>query len=355
MSFDAVQAVNRLLIAAVDRRASDLHVEPVADGYEARLRVDGLLQPIESFSPPDGRSIVLRLMVLAKLLTYRLDVPQEGRANWSDGAHDALPLRISVIPTARGLRAAVRLPAELSQPRSLDGLGLPAPLVGALDEYARGSAGMLIVCGPAGSGKTTAAYALLERIARLQPGSSLITIEDPVERQLAGVTQIEVAHHGEMTFDRALRSVVRQDPQVLLLGEVRDAESARIAVNAALSGHRLICTLHAADGAGAILRLIEMNIEPFRIAGSLWGVLNLRLVRRRTADGYAGRIPLAEMVRLDDGLREALMRGASVDAMRLAIAQQVGCGTLMDVARRFVETSVTDREEIERVLGPGCW
>lgn len=351
MSFDAVIAVDRLLQGAVEACASDLHVEPVDNAVEARLRIDGLLRPIETFQATEGRSVVLRLMVLARLLTYRLDIPQEGRGTWMSAQGKSMDLRISIMPTTRGLRAAVRMPAELSQPRSLESLDLPQPVLTSLDAFVRGSSGMLIVCGPAGSGKTTCAYALLERIAEQQPGSSLITIEDPVERQLAGVTQIEVGQSGELTFDRVLRSVVRQDPQVLLLGEVRDAESARIAVNAAMSGHRLICTLHAADAAGAILRLIEMGIEPFRIAGSLWGVLNMRLVRRRAAEGYDGRVPLAELARLDDGLREVLTGGAGVDAMRSTIAQQPDFVTLSGVAKGLIESAVTDREEIERVLG----
>src|SRR6185312_8817354 len=158
----------------------------------------------------------------------------------------------------------------------LASLGLPAQSVEALERFTRADAGMLLVTGPAGAGKTTTIYALLEHIARVSPGLSIISLEDPIERLVPGITQIEVAPHGQMTYERAMKSILRQDPQVLMLGEIRDAATASLAVQAALSGHRLVCTLHASDPAGAIARLLEMGLEPYRITSALSGVIAQR-------------------------------------------------------------------------------
>jgi type II secretory ATPase GspE/PulE/Tfp pilus assembly ATPase PilB-like protein len=282
LTTDARPLVDALLDDAVRRRASDIHIEPTADGYEVRVRIDGLLETVESCDAATGRTLVTRLMVMARLLTYRLDVPQEGRMSVTlPSAANPLQLRLSMMPTTHGLRAAVRMPAELIQPRTLAELNLPEGALNGLRRFAAGNAGMLIVTGPAGSGKTTTIYALLQHIAEISRGStSIVALEDPVERDIAGVTQIEVSPFGQLTYERALRSILRQDPQVLMLGEIRDAATATLAVQAALSGHRLICTMHAATPAGAIARLFEMGLEPYQITSALYGVVAQRLVRR---------------------------------------------------------------------------
>jgi type II secretory ATPase GspE/PulE/Tfp pilus assembly ATPase PilB-like protein len=260
---DARALVDSLLDLATRRRASDLHLEPTATGYEVRLRVDGLLEPVAAHPPDVGRSLVTRLMVMAQLLTYRLDVPQEGRLRVVvPSSPEPIDLRLAVIPTTHGLRAVVRMPAELFMPRRLADLGLPPRVMVGLDAFARSDAGMLIVTGPAGSGKTTTLYALLQHIVETSPGVSVVSLEDPVERDLPGVTQIEVTPFGELTYEKALRSILRQDPQVLMLGEIRDPAVAALATTAALSGHRLLCTLHAATPALAIARLLDMGLEP---------------------------------------------------------------------------------------------
>ena len=204
---DVRELVDRTLADAVRQRASDLHVEPTAQGYELRLRIDGLLQTIAKYDQTIGRSIVGRLMVMAQLLTYRLDVPQEGRMEMPVEGQ-TLHLRVSVMPTTHGLRAAVRMPAELLQPKALDDLGLPESTLTGLRSFAKSDSGMLIVTGPAGSGKTTTIYALLAQIKSMQPGLSVISLEDPVERDVPGVTQIEVKPFGELTYERALRSML---------------------------------------------------------------------------------------------------------------------------------------------------
>jgi type II secretory ATPase GspE/PulE/Tfp pilus assembly ATPase PilB-like protein len=394
---DTVKLVDDLLHKAIGQNASDLHLEPVKDGYEARIRVDGLLQTIASFDASTGGNAVSRLMVLAQLLTYRLDVPQEGRIEFESNALSrTLDLRLAIIPTVHGLRAAVRLPAELSQPRELQSLGLPTTALRGLEDFARTDSGMLIVTGPAGSGKTTTIYALLQYIASSQPGLSIVALEDPVERQIEGITQIEVKPFGEMTYERALRSILRQDPQVLMLGEIRDADTAKLAVQAALSGHRLICTLHAATPEGAIIRLMEMDIEPYRISGCLWGVLSQRLLRTTSSPSpgtpgegrgegssspticanpegtltpalsheyagegamqtvthsYRGRVPVAQWLRMTDDLRAAIVRRADASEIARLWAQGQDARTLQDTAAELIRAGITDAAEVNRVLG----
>ncbi len=246
---DVRPIVDAFLADAIRLRASDIHVEPALTGYELRFRIDGLLETNRHLNSAQGRAVVGRLMVMAKLLTYRLDIPQEGRLSTISEIHpDQAPieLRLSIMPTIHGLRAALRMPAEHIQPAVLQDLHLPENVAVGLTNFAAGDTGMMILTGPAGSGKTTTIYALLRQILRINPGQSIIALEDPVERDLPGVTQIEISPFGQLTYEKALRSILRQDPQVLMLGEIRDATTASLAVQAALSGHRLITTLHAA-------------------------------------------------------------------------------------------------------------
>jgi len=354
------QVVNALLAEAIACRASDIHVEPTGEGYELRFRVDGIVQRVHSWDPGMGRAIVGRFMVMAGLLTYRQDIPQEGRATLENAEATGLAVRVSIIPTVHGLRAAVRLPAELIQPTALGDLGLPPSVLEGLTRFASAESGMLLVTGPAGSGKTTSIYALLRYIADCAPGVSIITLEDPVERPLAGVTQIQIQPFGELTYERCLRSILRQDPQVLMLGEIRDARTATLAIQAALSGHRLISTLHAANAAGAIARLLEMGVEPYQITSSLWGVLAQRLLRRsvvtpgpgtRGEGVYRGRVPIAELAMMDRALVGRVLARADAMDLNQAIGAQSGFRSMADVARELVARSITDEAEARRVLG----
>ena len=349
---DARLLVDELLETATRRGASDVHLEPTAHGYEIRLRVDGVLDKTADCDINEGRAMVTRLMVMAQLLTYRLDIPQEGRIRAAvPSAKEPIELRLAVIPTTHGMRAALRMPAELSMPRTLQDLGLPPRALAGLEAFANTDAGMLIVTGPAGSGKTTTIYALLAHIQQSRPGTSIVALEDPVERDLPGVTQIEVSPFGELTYEKALRSILRQDPQVLMLGEIRDAAVASLAVQAALSGHRLVATLHAAHPAGAIARLLEMGIEPYQISSAIHGVLAQRLVRRKTNDGYKGRLPIAEFTQLDSPLRQAILAKQDIDTLTKIIHTRPDHQTLRQAAQAAVDEGVTDTAEINRVLG----
>ena len=210
---------------------------------------------------------------------------------------------------------------------------------------------MLIFAGPAGAGKTTTIYALLDQIARTQPGLSIISLEDPVEREIRGVTQIEVRPFGELTYERALRSILRQDPQVLALGEIRDSATAALAVQAALSGHRLVCTLHAADPAMAITRLLEMGIESYQVASALFGIVSQRLLRRVGKGGYAGRIPVAELALCDALLRKAILQKQDADSFRECYSKQASYVSMRTIAADLVVRGLTDAAEVGRVLG----
>jgi type II secretory ATPase GspE/PulE/Tfp pilus assembly ATPase PilB-like protein len=346
---DVRALVDQILIDALHRRASDVHWEPASGGYELRFRIDGVLETIRPLDINLGKAMVVRLMVMARLLTYRLDIPQEGRvsllvpAHLSTSSNEAVELRLAIMPTIHGQRAAVRMPAEHVQPAVLEELGLPAPVLQGLMQFAAADSGMLILTGPAGSGKTTTIYAVLRHIVQTQSGVGIIALEDPVERDLAGVTQIEVSPFGQLTYERALRSILRQDPQVLALGEIRDAATASLAVQAALSGHKLITTLHAATAGGTIARLLEMGIEPYQLTSSIYGIVSQRLVRRRSPQGgYHGRAPIAEMVLMDAALRKAILERADADALQRIYQSQAGFVALSDVARTLAELGTID-------------
>ena len=349
---DARALVDKIVDDGVQRRASDIHLEPTADGLEIRLRIDGLLETLERVDANVGRSMVTRLMVMAHLLTYRLDVPQEGRATVDVPSNPKpLDLRLSIMPTTHGLRAAVRMPAELVQPRTLGELGLPQSVIAGLERFANSDSGMLILTGPAGSGKTTTIYALLQHIAATSPGLSIVALEDPVERDLPGVTQIEVAPFGELTYERTLRSILRQDPQVLMLGEIRDGATASLAVQAALSGHRLVSTLHAASPAGAMARLLEMGVEPYQLTSAIFGIVSQRLLRRLGGSKYQGRIPVAEFVTMNDALRRAILDRSDAATLEKIYAQQSAYRPMRAAAGDGIQGGLTDEAEVRRVLG----
>jgi type II secretory ATPase GspE/PulE/Tfp pilus assembly ATPase PilB-like protein len=213
---------------------------------------------------------------------------------------------------------------------------------------------MLLVTGPAGSGKTTTIYALLEHIAATNPGLSIISLEDPIERLVPGITQIEVTPHGQLTYDRALKSILRQDPQILMLGEVRDAPTASLAIQAALTGHRLIATMHAGDPAAAVARLLEMGIEPYQITSTLFGVLTQRLLRKTAPPphvGYKGRLPVAEFAELTPPVRAAILGRADAATLRPLFHAQPHYTTLRASAQAAVAANLTDTAELHRILG----
>ena len=375
----ASQFVERLLAGGRRYRISDIHLQPVPSGLDIRWRLDGVLQPLGRFPAGANSDIIARLKVLAGLLTYRNDVPQEGRIR-SEPA--GVEMRVSTFPTLYGERAVVRIFAEADELLQLGDLQLPEDIVAELDRLLTAPSGALLVTGPAGSGKTTSAYACLRGIAhRSGGGKSLVTLEDPIEVALEGVVQSQVRPAVGFDLAAGLRALMRQDPEVILVGEIRDRETAENVFQAALTGHLVLTTMHAGSAAEAIGRLADMGIEPYLLRSGVLGVLHQRLVRRlcecaqSTDDddrrlalpvsqawqargcaacahtGYLRRMPLAELL-LPDHLRAHGRQTVLTDARRLErAAMEAGLKTVWARAIRLVESGATSPEEVRRVLG----
>jgi type II secretory ATPase GspE/PulE/Tfp pilus assembly ATPase PilB-like protein len=357
-----VQLVDDLLAQALARGASDVHFEPTDRCLLVRLRLDGQLCDIEELPTAIAENVVARLKVMAGLLTYRIDIPQEGGLRWppevATEALDRTDLRVATFPTIRGERAVVRVFRGRAPVETVDQLGLADGQVEELRAATRQSGGMVIVTGPAGSGKTTTLYAMLRHIQQTTPERSLITLEDPVEQRIDRVTQIQINPHGDLTYERCLRSLLRQDPQVILMGEIRDAATASIAVEASLTGHVVLTTLHSGDPAEAIVRLLEMGIAAYQLVSSVAVVCSQRLLRRLCragacdrcfGTGYVGRLACAQIVRLDEELRAMVLEHASASRLRRAIAERGP--DLYERGAELAEQGVTDAAEVRRVLG----
>ena len=255
-----------------------------------RWRLDGVLQPIGVFPRGDAADVVSRLKVLAQLLTYHSDRPQEGRIRDKPGE---IEMRVSTFPTLHGERAVIRLFASQQRFQYLEDLGLPPEIDAALRKLLRETSGALIISGPAGSGKTTTAYACLREFVRTSEGGrSVVSIEDPIEVAVDGVAQSQVNPQAGFNLATGLRSLMRQDPEVILVGEIRDREAAETVFQAALTGHVVLTTFHAGSAAVAISRLIDMGIEPYLLRSGTLAILNQRLVRRLCPCAAPSPIPI---------------------------------------------------------------
>jgi type II secretory ATPase GspE/PulE/Tfp pilus assembly ATPase PilB-like protein len=375
----ATQFVDVLLDAARRMGVSDVHLQPTGKRLDIRWRLDGVLQSVGQFPSGEAADIVSRLKVMAGLLTYRNDIPQEGRIGPVPGD---VEMRLSTFPTLYGERAVVRFFSADGSFLYLEDLGLPAEILRCLLRLLAETSGAVFITGPAGSGKTTTVYACLRELARSSEGSkSIVTLEDPIEVAVAGIAQSQVNSVAGFDLARGLRSLLRQDPEVIMVGEIRDRETAEEAFQASLTGHLLLTTFHAGSAAEAISRLSDMGIEPYQLRSGILAILNQRLVRRlcqcaRAAEsvdaclglpvqtafesvgceschgtGYRGRIVLAEMLTLQPGplQRAILSRG---DAPRLEqLAKSAGMLTRWQRAHEAVEAGLTSPVEVRRVLG----
>jgi general secretion pathway protein E len=350
ISHPAVLVVKRLLQRAVHLGASDLHLDPTEAGLQVVVRIDGVLEAQEVLPLELGPRIVGRIKALADLLAYRTDVPQEGRISAARSGVDC-EFRVACFPTLLGERVAIRLDVPETGPGHVDDLGLPADVEAAYLARLAEPEGVVLLTGPSGSGKTTTLYAGLRHVVGMQPPRSAITVEDPVERRIDGVTQTQVNPAAGLTYARSLRSIMRQDPDVILVGEVRDRETADVVLEAGLTGHLVLSTIHAGTGPQVLTRLLEMGLEPFVVTSAVRGVLAQRLVRRVNEDGdYDGRVLVAEWLEITPALRELLHEKPDASEIALA-ARRHGYRTLQESADRLVEDGVTTREEVLRVLG----
>jgi type IV pilus assembly protein PilB len=373
-----------LLTQAVRDRASDVHIEPQDDMVRVRFRIDGVLREVVELPSSMAQSLISRLKVMADMNIVERRRSQDGQISTEiDGR--PLDIRVSTISTVFGEKAVLRLLDKTRNLKTLRELGMSAATSAAMEELVTSPFGMVVCAGPTGSGKTTSLYAALKSID--VPARNITTIEDPVEYVVPTINQIQVNNQAGVTFADGLRTILRQDPDVILVGEIRDVETARIAVQSALTGHLVLSSVHATDSATSLQRFRDMGIEPFLLTSSVLAVLSQRLVRRicphcRTEDdptpserlfyeqasghpkdvfwhgagcnlcsqtGYSHRIGVYELLRVTEPIRALLMAGAGSEAIK-AQAVSEGMRTLQDEVLRLVAEDVTTIEEAARTV-----
>ena len=363
-----IRLVNMILFEALRRRASDVHVHPLEEKLLIRYRVDGML--VDAFSPPRSLApaISSRLKVMAELDIANRHSPQDGQTTVRIGAKK-IDIRLSCVPTIFGERLVLRLLDQSQTQLHLDSLGMTPEMQATLVDLVARPTGIVLVTGPTGSGKTTTLYAALERIDR--SSRNVMTIEDPVEYHLDKIAQVQVNPKRAVTFATGLRSLLRQDPDVILVGEIRDAETAHLAIQASLTGHLVLATLHTNNAPSAISRLQDIGVEPYLISSTVLAVLGQRLLRRTctvcagsgkgagasacdrcAGTGYAGRVALYEIMLMTDELRRLTMKSAdALELARRAVAD--GMAPMLQDGRQKVARGLTSEAELRRVLYEG--
>jgi len=349
---DAPRILEQLVRQAEAARASDIHLQMQGKTAQVAFRLDGLLTPVREIPEPLAERVFGRIKFLARLKTYQESLPQDGRIDQADLAAQC-DIRVATYPTVTGEKIVLRL-FHPTGGRSLEDLGFPPDARRQLERFLAGNAGMLLLTGPAGSGKTTTIYACLRHLAALG-GRHVITVEDPAEQVVPGIMQTEVNEARGLDYATAARHLLRQDPQVLVIGEIRDDETARLALRAALTGHVVIATLHAGSCRGVFDRLLTLCGDRFAVFSAVELVLNQRLLRRlcpgcggkgcdaclRT--GFSGRVPVVEWVKVDEAMRAELgTRGP--EAIRPT-------QPLATAARGLVNDGVTNETEFGRIFG----
>ena len=376
-----VRLINSLIRQALKMGASDIHIEPLEDRLRVRVRVDGELQEILTPSKHTQSAIVTRVKIIAGMNIAEKRLPQDGRIELKID-NTEIDLRISVLPTVYGEKVVMRLLDRGNFLKSKMELGFTEHNLDMFDSILSSPNGVILVTGPTGSGKTTTLYAALNELNTLN--KNIITVEDPVEYKIEGINQVQVNTKAGLLFSTGLRSILRQDPDIIMVGEIRDEETAEIAVRAAITGHLVISTLHTNDAPSSIMRLNDMGIKPFLIAASVRGIVAQRLVKRicnncKTAHeasdaekelleaqghvtiykgrgcpkcfytGYSGRIAIHEVLKVDKDVREAIQYGKSIDELT-EVAQKGGMTFLKDNCRELVLSGITSMDEYSRVV-----
>ncbi|MDA3961798.1 MAG: GspE/PulE family protein [Planctomycetota bacterium] len=357
-----VRLVDSLLFRAVQLGASDLHIQPLVDVVVIRHRVDGVLDEGRTVPVQLLRPLVSRIKVQGRMDVAERLVPQDGRTTVTIGTR-AVDVRISTMPTPHGERVVLRLLDARAQLQVFADLGMPQAVADRYLAAARRSSGIVLVTGPTGSGKTTTLYGTLRELDSRE--RNIMTIEDPIEYELdtlgLPISQSQVNTRKGVTFANGLRHILRQDPDVILVGEIRDAETARVAIQSSLTGHLVFSTLHTNDAVSAVTRLIDLGVEPYLVAASLSVVLAQRLVRQVCSEctgagcdlcnstGFKGRTGVFELLAVDDGLRALIARGSSLEELR-SHALAAGMQTLAQAGQALMESGRTTAVEVERVV-----
>lgn len=373
-----VRLVNGVLVESLKERATDIHIEPYEDRVVVRYRVDGVLQDRYSLSKGHLAPVTSRIKVMANMDIAERFVPQDGRIGISLGER-IVDIRVSSLPTQHGERLVLRLLDKARGLLTLEDLGMKADERERLESLIRRPNGMILFTGPTGSGKSTSLYAILQALAR--PQVNIITVEDPIEYDLPGVGQVQVNEKAGLTFASSLRSILRQDPDIIMIGEMRDFDTAHIGIQSSLTGHLVLSTLHTNDSISAVTRLTDMGIEPYLVSGSLLGVVAQRLVRRVcpycceeiptsgvilrngitkswrgrgcakcSYTGYKGRFGLYEQFDVTAEIQNAIAEGAPISELR-RLAKNSGFYTLLELGLKAVANGETTAEEMLRVVG----
>ncbi len=381
----AVRLVDVLLTEAIRQQASDIHIEPSNDALRVRFRIDGVLH--EEAEPPLSlhAAIVSRIKVLASMDVSEKRIPQDGRFSMSP-EEEPVDLRVSTIPTIHGEKVVIRVLGRRGHSLHLKDLGLAEKQMSIFRDEIYAAEGMILICGPTSSGKTTTLYSILREIT--SPEKNIVTVEDPVEYALAHINQVQVNEKAGLTFPLCLRAFLRQNPDVIMVGEVRDGPTAQIAIRAAMTGHLVLSTIHTIDAAAAPHRLIDMGTEQYLVATALRAVIAQRLVRRLCAKcaesvdpapairdqlgfsetedpgnwrravgcqscrgtGYAGQVGIYELFSVDDAIRAMIVEGTGATQLRNHLHSLSHFTDLRDQARRLVARGITTAEEIIRVV-----
>ncbi len=362
-----IRMINALLTQSLREGASDIHIEPFEQTSVVRFRIDGALRDVVRPRKAIHASLISRIKIMSQLDIAEKRLPQDGRITLRVGGKP-VDVRVSTLPTGHGERAVLRLLDKEAGRLDLSHLGMSPDLLPQFDHMINQPHGIVLVTGPTGSGKTTTLYAALSRLNAST--TNILTVEDPIEYDLAGVGQTQVNARIDMSFAKALRAILRQDPDVIMIGEIRDLETAQIAVQASLTGHLVLATLHTNDAAAAVTRLLDMGIEPFLLSSSLLGVMAQRLVRKLCEfckvpepgtpywkavgcdkcghTGYHGRVGVYELLETNDAISAQIHNQASEADIRQA-GQKVGMRTMREDGERFLLAGVTTQAELLRV------